>query len=68
MTIPDLNLHFLKSYSQSPLMLYKTEIVPVPIIDQNSHTNSYTEIQISKPYIDLHDEIYISWTAAIKKL
>ena len=32
----------------------------IPIIDQNKHTNSYTEIQISKPYIAFSDEIYIS--------
>ena len=29
-------------------------------MDQDTIANSYTEIQMSKPYIALNDEIYIS--------
>ena len=50
---------FVQPYSQLSLILYHRE-VPVPIIDQNLHANSYTEIQISDPNIALNDEIYIS--------
>ena len=39
-------------------MLYQIEVVPVPIKDQNLHTNSYTEIHISKIYVT--SEIYIT--------
>ena len=35
---------FVESYGQSPLTLYQIEIVPVPIIDQNLHSNSYTKL------------------------
>ena len=51
---------FMQPYSQSPLTLYQIEIAPLPIINENIHTNSYTEILISKHYIALNDEIYIS--------
>ena len=41
-------------------MLYKIEIVLVPIIDQNTKANSYIELQISKPHIVLNEETHIS--------
>ena len=53
-------LIFMQHYSKLPLTLYQIEVVPVPVIDQNIHTIINTEIQISKPYIYLNDEIYIS--------
>ena len=30
-------------YTQQPLILYQLETVPVPIIEQNPNTQSYTE-------------------------
>ena len=42
-----------------PITLYQMQVVPVPIRDQNIYANSYTRIQISKPYIALNDEVYI---------
>ena len=46
-------------YAQQPLILYELETVPVPIIDQNMHAHSYTQLQIRKPYIALNSETYI---------
>ena len=34
-------------------------MVPVPIIDQNKQANSYTHLQINRPYIALNSETYI---------
>ena len=59
----DLFIQFLvivQPYSQSSLTLYQIEVFHVPRIDQILHADSYTEIQISKLYIVLNDEMYIS--------
>ena len=36
------------------------ETVPVPIIDENEQVQSYTYLQVRKPYIALNSETYIS--------
>ena len=41
-------------------MLFQIETVPVPIIDQNTQAQFYTHLQVSKPYIVLNSETYIS--------
>ena len=41
-------------------MLCQIETVPVLIIDQNTQAQSYTHLQINKPYIVLNSETYIS--------
>ena len=51
---------FTQPYTQQTLILYQIETVPVLIIDQNTQTQSYTHLQIKKPYIALNSEIYIS--------
>ena len=51
---------FLQPYTQQPLILYHLETVPVPIVDQNEHVNSYIHLQIDRPYIALNSETYIS--------
>ena len=51
---------FVQPYTQQPLKLYQLETVPVPIIDQNTQTQSYTCLQVNKPYIALISETYIS--------
>ena len=51
---------FIQPYTQQPLILFQIETVPVPIIDQNKQAQSYTHLQIYKPYIALNSEIYIS--------
>ena len=51
---------FIQPYTQQPLILYQTETVPVPIIDQNKQAHSYTHLHIDKPYIALNSETYIT--------
>ena len=40
-------------------MLYQLETVPVPIVDENEKVQSYTHLQVRKPYIALNSETYI---------
>ena len=51
---------FVQPYTQKPLILYQLETVPIPILDQNIKAQSYTHLQIKKPYIALNSETYIS--------
>ena len=51
---------FMQPYTQQPLILYQVETVPVPIIDQNTNAQSYTEPRIKKPYIALNSGTYIN--------
>ena len=50
-TIPSIFI----SYNQSPLILYQIEA----LLDLNTCDNSYTKIQMSKPYIVLIDKLYL---------
>ena len=51
---------FIQPYTQQLLILYQIERVPVPILDQNKQADSYTHLQIDRPYITLNSETYIS--------
>ena len=51
---------FIQQYTQKPLVLYQLETVPVPILDRNNEAQSYTTLQVKKPYIALNSETYIS--------
>ena len=51
---------FIQPYTQKPLILYQLEIVPIPILDKNTRAQSYTHLQVRKPYIALNSETYIS--------
>ena len=42
------------------MILYQLETVPVSIIDENPNTQSYTELEIKKPYTTLNSETYIN--------
>ena len=53
---------FIQPYIQEPLLLYQIETVPVPILDTSTEANSYTHLQVNKPYIALNRETYISLT------
>ena len=44
----------IQPYAQKPLILYQLETVPVPILEQNIKTQSYTHLRINKPYIALN--------------
>ena len=51
---------FVLPHSQQHLTLYQLETVPVPIINRNKNAQSYTHLQVTKPYIALNSETYIS--------
>ena len=51
---------FVQPYTQSRLIMYQIETVPVPILDQNEQAQSYTQLKIEKPYIALNPETYIT--------
>ena len=51
---------FVHPYNQQHLTLYQLETVPVPIIDRNENIRSYTHLKVTKPYIALNSEAYIS--------
>ena len=51
---------FVHQQTQQHLILYQMETVPVPIVDENEQAQSYTYLQIKKPYIVLNSETYIS--------
>ena len=51
---------FVQPYTQQYLVLYQMETAPVPIIDKNKQAQSYTYLKISKPYIALISETYLS--------
>ena len=42
---------FMQPYMQQLLILYQLETVPVPIVDNNTKVDSYTQLQIKKPYL-----------------
>ena len=49
---------FMQPYTQQPLTLYQLETVPVPTVDKNTKADSYTQLQINKPYLALNMETY----------
>ena len=51
---------FVHPYNQQHLTLNQLETVPVPIIDRNENAQSYTHLKVTKPYIALNSETYIS--------
>ena len=51
---------FIQPYTQQMLTLYQMETVPVLIVDKNTKADSYTQLQIKKPYLALNTEIYIN--------
>ena len=51
---------FVQPYMQQPLILYQLETVPIPTINTNTKADSYTQLQIKKPYLALNKEMYIN--------
>ena len=51
---------FVHPQNQQHLTLYQLETVPVPIMDRDRNAQSYTHLQVTKPYIALNSETYIS--------
>ena len=44
---------FIQAYTKQLLILYQLETVPVSVIDKNTKVDTYTQLQITKPYIAL---------------
>ena len=42
---------FIQDYRRPPLSLFEIETVPVPIPDENAKADSYSQVQVAKPYI-----------------
>ena len=53
---------FIQPFIQKPLILYQLETVTVLILDTYTEAQSYTHLQVSKPYLALNSETYISLT------
>ena len=49
---------FVQPYTQQLLNLYQMETVHVSVIDKNTKTDTYMQLQITKPYIALNTETY----------
>ena len=47
---------FVKEYRKPPFTMFEIETVPVPIPDRNPRANSYTKVNIHKPYIAAGDD------------
>ena len=53
---------FIQPYTKKPLILYQLETFLVPILDTNTEDQSYTHLKVTKPYLALNSETYISLT------
>ena len=53
-------LVLIQPYTQTRLVMYQIETVPVPILDKNEQAQSYAQLKINKPYIALNPETYIT--------
>ena len=51
---------FIQPYTQQPIVLYQLETMLVPIIYQNTKADSYTQLQVEKPYIQKLTSLYDS--------
>ena len=51
---------FIQPYTQTWLVMYQIETVPIPILDKKEQGQSYTQLKINKPYIALNPETYIT--------
>jgi len=49
----------LKNHHKRKLKLYEIETVHVPIHDKNDRANSYTRVQVAKPYMAVNKDYYI---------
>ena len=51
---------FVHPHTQQHIIFYQMETVPVPIVDENEQVQSYTYLQVKKPYMALNSETHIS--------
>ena len=50
---------FIQDYRRPSLSLFEIETVPVPIPNENEKADSYSQIEVAKPYIAVGTEYYI---------
>ena len=50
---------FIQDYRRPPLSLFEIETAPVPIPDENEKADSYSQIEVAKPYTAVGMEYYI---------
>ena len=50
---------FIQDFRRPPLSLFEIETVPVPIPDENGKAESYSQIELAKPYIAVGMEYYM---------
>ena len=50
---------FIQDFRRPPLSLFEIETVPLPIPDENAKADSYTQVQVEKPFIAVGTEYYI---------
>ena len=50
---------FIQDFRRPPLSPFEIETVPVPIPDENAKADSYSQVQVIKPYIAVGTEYYI---------
>ena len=48
---------YIQDYRRPPLSLFEIETVPVPIPDENTKADSYSQVQVPKPYIAVRSRI-----------
>ena len=48
----------IKEHNQAKMALYEIETVHVPVLDKDPKRDSYTRVQITKPYIAINSEFY----------
>ena len=51
---------FIQPYTQTKLVMYQIETVPIPILDKNEQAQLYTQLKINKLYIALNPETCIT--------
>ena len=51
---------FIQISKKQQFIIYQIETVPTHFIDLNKNLQSYTHLQVNKPYIALNSETYIS--------
>ena len=55
---------FVKEFRRDPMELFQVETIMVPIEDIDSSKNSYSRVQITKPYLAVNADYYIELTTS----
>ena len=50
---------FVQPYTQIRLVMCQIETVLIPILDRNDQAQSYTQLEINKPYSDCKNKVHV---------